>query len=79
MEMADRVAVLRAGHIVQVDAPDKLYSEPGSASVHEFLGESVRLDCTVSDNFVQIEGLEDVDCYGLPARSGDGADPAARG
>jgi sulfate transport system ATP-binding protein len=43
MEMADRVAVLRAGRIEQVDTPDKLYSEPASAFVHEFLGESVRL------------------------------------
>jgi sulfate/thiosulfate transport system ATP-binding protein len=60
MEMADRVAVLRAGRIVQVDAPDKLYAEPESAFVHEFLGESVRLDCTVADNVVQIEGLQDL-------------------
>jgi ABC-type sugar transport system ATPase subunit len=53
------------------DAPDKLYSEPGSAFVHEFLGESVRMDCTVSDNFLQIEGLQDVafvtDCPPGPA------------
>jgi sulfate transport system ATP-binding protein len=59
MEMADRVAVLRAGRIVQVDAPDKLYAEPASAFVHEFLGESVRLNCTVVDGLVQIDGLRD--------------------
>jgi sulfate transport system ATP-binding protein len=35
MEMADRVAVLRAGRIEQVDVPDKLYAEPASAFVHE--------------------------------------------
>jgi sulfate/thiosulfate transport system ATP-binding protein len=57
MEMADRVAVLQAGRIVQVDVPDKLYAEPASAFVHEFLGESVRLDCTIVGNLVQIEGL----------------------
>jgi sulfate/thiosulfate transport system ATP-binding protein len=71
MEMADRVAVLRAGRIEQVDTPDKLYSEPASAFVHEFLGESVRLDCTVSGNLVQIEGLQDAafatDCPPGPA------------
>src|ERR1700722_8761321 len=71
MEMADRVAVLRAGRIEQVDTPDKLYSEPASAFVHEFLGESVRLDCTVVDHFVQIEGLQDAgfatDCPSGPA------------
>jgi sulfate/thiosulfate transport system ATP-binding protein len=57
MEMADRVAVLRAGRIVQVDPPDKLYSEPASAFVHEFLGESLRLDCTVRGNLALIKGL----------------------
>jgi sulfate transport system ATP-binding protein len=57
MEMADRVAVLRAGRIVQVDAPDRLYAEPADAFVHEFLGESLRLECTVVDGLAQIEGL----------------------
>jgi sulfate transport system ATP-binding protein len=41
MEIADRVAVLRAGRVEQVDVPDTLYAEPVSAFVHEFLGESV--------------------------------------
>jgi sulfate/thiosulfate transport system ATP-binding protein len=41
MELADRVAILNAGQIVQVDTPDKLYAEPASAFVHEFLGETV--------------------------------------
>jgi sulfate transport system ATP-binding protein len=40
MAMADRVALLRAGRIEQVDAPDRLYAKPASAFVHEFLGES---------------------------------------
>ncbi|HUB16103.1 MAG TPA: sulfate/molybdate ABC transporter ATP-binding protein [Acetobacteraceae bacterium] len=49
MEMADRIAVLRAGRIEQVDTPDRLYAEPTNPFVHEFLGESVRLDCEVRD------------------------------
>ena len=57
MEMADRVAVLRAGRIEQVDVPDKLYAEPASAFVHEFLGESVRFDCTVNQGRADIAGL----------------------
>jgi ABC-type sulfate transport system permease component len=48
LEMADRVAVLRAGRIEQVDAPDRLDASPVSACVHEFLGESIRLDCSVA-------------------------------
>jgi sulfate transport system ATP-binding protein len=57
MEMADRVAVLRAGRIEQVDVPDKLYAEPASAFVHEFLGESVRFDCMVGQGRASIPGL----------------------
>ncbi len=60
MEMADRVAVLRGGRIEQVDAPDKLYAEPASAFVHEFLGESNRLDCTIIQGRVHIRGLDGV-------------------
>ena len=58
MEMADRVAVLRAGRIEQVDVPDKLYAEPASAFVHEFLGESVHFDCTVNHGRADIAGLD---------------------
>jgi sulfate transport system ATP-binding protein len=59
MEIADRVAVLRAGRIEQVDVPDTLYSEPVSAFVHEFLGESVRFNCVVTAGQARIEGLPD--------------------
>jgi len=49
MEMADRVAVMQSGRIEQVAGPEQLYAAPASAFVHEFLGESIRLDCTVRD------------------------------
>jgi sulfate transport system ATP-binding protein len=38
MAMADRVAVLRAGRIDQVDTPAKLSAAPATAFVREFLG-----------------------------------------
>ena len=47
MEMADRVAVMSAGRIEQVDTPDQLYAAPASAFVHEFLGDAVRFACVV--------------------------------
>jgi sulfate transport system ATP-binding protein len=59
LEMADRVAVLRAGRIEQVDVPDRLYAEPVNAFVHEFLGESVRLDCVVAGGAARFDGLCD--------------------
>jgi sulfate transport system ATP-binding protein len=71
MEMADRVAVLRGGRIEQVDAPDRLYAEPATAFVHEFLGESVRIECHVAGGKARIAGLPDValptDCPPGPA------------
>ena len=71
MEMADRVAVMRAGRIEQVDAPDRLYAAPATAFVHEFLGESIRIECHVADGRARIAGLPDValatDCPPGPA------------
>jgi sulfate/thiosulfate transport system ATP-binding protein len=57
MEMADRVAVMRAGRIEQVDTPDALYAAPANAFVHEFLGEAIRLDCVVCQGVAQFPGL----------------------
>jgi sulfate transport system ATP-binding protein len=57
MEMADRVAVLRAGRIEQVDSPDRLYARPANAFVHEFLGEVIRLECSVAQGRAHIDAL----------------------
>jgi ABC-type Fe3+/spermidine/putrescine transport system ATPase subunit len=72
MEMADRIAVLHAGRIEQVDKPAVLYAEPATAFVHEFMGESLRFDCLVSLGRARIVGLCDVE---LPTTcsSGPGA------
>ncbi len=39
MLLGDRVAVMRAGRILQVDTPDAIYRRPNSAFVAEFLSE----------------------------------------
>ena len=57
LEMADRVAVLRAGRIEQVDTPQRLYTDPATPFVHEFLGESLRLPCSVRDGQAIVESL----------------------
>jgi sulfate/thiosulfate transport system ATP-binding protein len=49
MEMADCVAVMQSGRIEQSADPERLYANPSNAFVHEFLGESIRLDCQVRD------------------------------
>ena len=40
MTMADRVAVMRAGTIEQVDVPEEIYKHPQSRFVADFIGES---------------------------------------
>ena len=49
LSMADRVAVMDAGKIVQIGPPRKIYRQPGSRFVADFLGESNFLGATVRD------------------------------
>ena len=58
--MADHVAVLNAGRIDQVDTPKRLYADPATPFVHEFLGESVRLACMIQGGQARIESLPSV-------------------
>lgn len=44
MELADRVAVMRGGSIVQYDTPEALVEHPADAFVAGFLGEAARLE-----------------------------------
>ncbi len=60
MEMADRVAVLHGGRVEQVDVPAKLYAQPASAFVHEFLGELVRFDCHVANGRAHVVGVPEL-------------------
>ena len=48
MTMSDRVAVFSAGELRQVDVPRRLYEEPRSLFVAQFLGESNALKGTVN-------------------------------
>jgi len=40
LSMADRVAILEAGRVIQVGAPEELYRRPSTRFVAEFLGEA---------------------------------------
>jgi len=57
MEMADRVAILKDGRIEQIDTPEQLYSNPATAFVHGFLGESIQIACTVADGRATFDSL----------------------
>lgn len=45
LSMSDRIAVMRAGRVEQIDAPDALYGRPLSAFVAGFIGSSNLLPC----------------------------------
>jgi len=55
IEMADRVAVLSAGRLQQVDRPERLYANPATPFVHAFLGETSRLPSIVQDGVARID------------------------
>ena len=45
LDLADRVAVMNAGRIEQVDTPDAVYNRPATAFVADFIGNATRFDC----------------------------------
>ena len=49
LSMADRVAVMRDGRVLQVDSPRRLYDAPGCEFVGSFLGEANVIDGTVEE------------------------------
>ena len=64
LEVADRVAIMRAGRVEQVDTPAGLWASPSSAFVHRFIGESVELPCTVNGGVARfgVAALPDLPC-----------------
>jgi len=49
LSMADRIAVMNDGRIVQIDTPQRLYNRPASRFVADFLGEANFIDGRVID------------------------------
>ncbi len=56
LSMADRVCVMRAGHIEQVDTPSVLYAAPATPFVAEFVGTMNRIPGVVTDGRVSLLG-----------------------
>jgi spermidine/putrescine transport system ATP-binding protein len=48
MTMSDRIAVMHAGRLEQLDTPEALYSRPASAFVAGFIGENNLLECQIA-------------------------------
>ena len=54
LSMADRVCVMRAGRIEQVDTPSALYAAPATPFVAEFVGTMNRIPGVVEDGRVRL-------------------------
>ena len=52
--LADRVAVMRAGRIIQLDAPERLVSDPASPDVCEFLHLGTIADAEIRDGDIYL-------------------------
>ena len=52
LSLADRVAVLRSGQIVQVGSPTEIYNSPVDIGIATFLGDSVLIDGEVKNGKV---------------------------
>ena len=58
MVMSDRIGIMRGGGLVQVGAPDEIYSRPANRFVSEFMGEVNLLEVQANGQGLYCEGLE---------------------
>ena len=56
LTLADRIAVMNAGHVEQLDAPTQIYDNPATLFVADFIGAMNLLDAQVSDGRIALEG-----------------------
>jgi sulfate/thiosulfate transport system ATP-binding protein len=54
LDLADRVAILRDGQLIQLGKPQELYDHPASAFVYDFLGPSCRLPGVVEEGRLRV-------------------------
>jgi ABC-type sugar transport system ATPase subunit len=62
-ELADRIAVMSSGEIMQVGKPNDIFFSPGNEDVSKFIGSPNILDCEFCRQLVP--GLMEVDCGGM--------------
>jgi putative spermidine/putrescine transport system ATP-binding protein len=58
LAIADRVGVMQAGRLEQLDVPTTVYSRPATPFVAEFVGLSNRLAGTVKGGMVEVRGVQ---------------------
>ena len=58
LDLADRVAILKDGELVQLGAPSELYDLPANPFVYDFLGAACRLPGVVADGRLRVADWE---------------------
>lgn len=58
LEVADRVAIMREGHIEQIGTPEEIYDHPASPFVYDFLGNVNLFSGRVKDGSLVLSGTE---------------------
>ena len=53
LSIADQIAVMRDGRFTQVGAPQDVYRQPNDRFTAEFLGDCIRLPCTVASGIAE--------------------------
>ena len=79
LDLADRVVVMNAGRIEQVDTPDAVYNRPATAFVCGFIGNANRFEARLSGGAVEVRGRQPAQRRPRRRRrSGPGVRPPAR-
>jgi putative spermidine/putrescine transport system ATP-binding protein len=57
LTMSDRIAVIHRGRVMQLDTPRRIYEQPASKFVAEFIGESTFLPVEIADGVCRLAGI----------------------
>jgi sulfate transport system ATP-binding protein len=66
LDLADRVAILPDGQLVQLGAPNEVYEHPADPFVFDFLGQACRLQGVVDEGRLRIADWESAAPAGAP-------------
>lgn len=64
LEVADRIVVMKQGHVEQIGTPQEVYDHPASPFVYQFLGNVNLFQSRVHNGHARIDGIEiEIDGY----------------
>jgi len=66
LDLADRVAILKDGELIQLGSPNEVYEHPASAFVFDFLGQACRMAGVVDEGRLRIADWESEAPKGAP-------------